>query len=169
MVAVVIYVGVDPGGKWTGVITRHRSRLLYAATVTNQGDWMPTNAYLDEVRATVSAAVVAASPTTKGPGQRITVAIEGLNEPSPHLGIINVRGLIGAAAVYGTVLSTFDGVVIVPPGGNGSAPLGTYPSALVGSNERVGTGKMRHCRSAWDVSLTAEQQLRLEGVPRLAV
>jgi hypothetical protein len=140
-------VGVDPGGTYTGVIARHGPRLLYGATVTRDGT-VPD--YLVEVCATIDRAVDAVHRelNTASPG----VAVEDLNEPTPHLGLTNLKGLIGAAQVLGAVLCTHPDAVIVAPGGHGSAPLATYPPALVGDREVVGTGKARHMRSAFDVA-----------------
>jgi len=54
--------------------------------------------------------------------------------------------------VLGAVLYAHPDAIIVAPGGHGSAPLTTYPAALVGDREVVGTGKRRHLRSAWDIA-----------------
>lgn len=145
-------VGVDPGGRSTGVVTRHADRLLYAATVTRDGTLAD---YLTEVTCTVTKAVACAVTDQAGTTDPIVtpiVAVEDLNEPTPHLGLTNVRGLIGAAEVLGAVLHAYPTAVLVPPGRHGSAPLDTYPPALVGARERQGTGKARHVRSSWDVA-----------------
>jgi len=145
-------VGVDPGGRQTGVVTRRGERLFYGATVTRE---VPMPAYVAEVVDTIRRACGMAPG-----GDLLVVAVEGVNAPSPHLGLTNVAGLLDTAMVLGAVLHAYPEAVVVPPGGHGSAPLATYPSALVGKGEVVGTGKRRHMRSAWDAAGAA----RVPGV-----
>lgn len=145
-------VGVDPGGRWTGVVARDGNRLLYAATVTRSASM---SEHIAEVDATIIRALAAVHRYQLLAGktvERPVVAVEGLNPPTPHLGMTSVAGLIETAQVLGGVLHAQPRAVIVAPGGHGSAPLSCYPPALVGEREVVGTGKSRHMRSAWDVA-----------------
>lgn len=145
------------------MIARDDRRLVYAATVTLDGC---RSDYLAEVGRTIVAAVDAVYRDQLLNGLPVCpalVAVEDLNEPTPHLGLTNVGGLIGAAMVLGAVVFAYPAAVIVPPGGHGAAPLATYPSRLVGPRELKGTGKLRHLRSAWDVSGAAPVVMRLAG------
>lgn len=88
------------------------------------------------------------------------VAIEGVQKPSPFMGksgnvsFTNVNGLLGTAMVLGAVLAALPAIV-VPPGGNGSDPMGVYPVELRPTRGKgAGGDKLRHERSAWDVAGT---------------
>lgn len=155
----VAVIGVDPGGRFTGVIARVGPRLLYGATVTRD-DCVPS--YLVEVRRTIEAAIDAVYRAQRYPVLTPIVAVEDLNEPTPHKGLINVNGLIGTAQVLGAVLCAHPTAIIVAPGGHGSAPLPAYPAALVGSREVAGTGKKKHMRSGWDIAGVAATLERTE-------
>ena len=150
-------VAVDPGGRHTGVVARLDGRLLYGATVTRTSSMA---GYVAEVVDTVRRGCDIA-----GDADRVLVAVEGLNPPSAamRLGAISFAGMLDTATVLGAVLVSFPDVVVVSPGGNGSALLASYPAALVGSGEKVGTGQRRHMRSAWDVAGTAARCCR--GTP----
>ena len=97
------------------------------------------------------------------------VAVEGLHVPTPHMGMTSVKGLIDTARVLGWVEWVACQVwgdqgpfVSVPPGGHGTAPRSTYPPELIGAREGPKlTGRLRHCRSAWDVAGAAPSYWRL--------
>lgn len=149
---IVPVIGIDPGGVSTGVIARLGPRVIYGATVTRDGK---VTDYLAEVGRTIERAIDKVwrdQNLNSLPIQTCVIAVEDLNEPSPHMGLTNVGGLIGAAQVLGAVIYAYPAAVIVAPGGHGSAPLSTYPASLVGKREVVGTGKFRHLRSAWDLA-----------------
>lgn len=140
-------VGVDPGGRFTGIVARAGDVAVWAAVVTRDADGDMAR-YLDEVEEAMLDAVhhhgVDAS--------RVQVAVEGLVAPSPHMGMVSLQGLLDTAVVLGAVMGRWDECVVVPPGDNGAGPLASYPARLVGSREKVGEGKARHARSAWDVA-----------------
>lgn len=153
MTAVV--VGVDPGGRFTGVVTRHGDDLLaHTLLVRGQKDGLHT--WVREVVGNVRWHV----DQTIEHGAAYVVACESLNDPTPQMGTMAVRGLLDTAAVIGGLLAVFNGVVLVPPGGNGSGPRQAYPPALWG-RELKGTGAKRHLRSAWDVAGAAVMVARL--------
>ncbi len=138
-------LGIDPGGRATGYCLLDGDTLLSAGVVTRDGeDWARYYAELTDL-----------VPATLPP---LVVAIEGLSKPCPHLGLTNVSGLISTARVLGVVEAHAHvhghHVVIIPPGRNGSAPLATYPPALVGPRDNGG-GILRHARSAYDVARAA--------------
>lgn len=139
-------LGVDPGGQETGLVLVVDGKLVAHEVVQRKGsslqEWVV--AVWDAV-----CDVMEAEPF--GPFT-VLVCVEDVNAPNPHLGLIQVRGLLDAAAVLGVVLANSKTVQLVPPGGHGSAPLRAYPPELVGPNEPRGTGVLRHCRSAWDIA-----------------
>lgn len=138
-------VGVDPGGRYCGVVTRTGDAAVWAAVITRDGDMA---GYLVEVRAAIRDAVAVVDQA----GGTATVAVEGLVKPSPHMGVISLQGLLDTAVVLGAVMAWYPDAVVVPPGENGAGPLLSYPSRLVGARERVGEGVARHARSAFDVA-----------------
>lgn len=148
----MIVAGIDPGQKDTGVIIRDGDTLLAYRVVSHQG-W-DTRAVIDEIRELMI-----------GPWEELTIGVEGVTQPGGFRdgkkSIISWTPLLCTAGVLGAVLATWPMAVIVPPGGNGSAPLFAYPKQLVGARETTGTaGRFRHLRSAWDVA---------GAVPRLLV
>jgi len=95
------------------------------------------------------------------------VALEGVVPITPHAGDkpINPTGLVYAAVVLGACAARFPNAAIVRPGRMGSNVLAAYPAQLVSDGERrrvgwemrVGTGQLRHARSAYDVAQAAKQ------------
>lgn len=159
-----LIVGVDPGGKTTGVIARQRQELLVAELVVNDDAPEVSAGYLREVLTVLDSLVVRARQRKLS----LFVAVEDVIEPNPHLGIANMRGLLATAQVLGAVRcwseDTCD-IVVVRPGGHGSAPLRSYPPALVGDREgRAGTGKLRHARSAWDIAAAGVTERMLQSL-----
>lgn len=162
----MIVLGVDPGGASTGFVLRD-GRTLLAHDVLDR-DTAPRTLW---VEACVEAANNMALEATVD-----LVAIEDLNDPSPHMGMTSVRGLIDTAVVIGALVCwaqdpvTGVDVTLVPPGRHGRAAegygraglLAAYPHELVGPQETSGTGRLRHARAAWDCAgAAAKQQLRL--------
>lgn len=158
----MIVTGVDPGARWTGVVVRDGDLLVRHELIGSAG--LSTARYL--------AAVIDAMEFFPG-----WVAVEDLVEPTPHMGMTSVAGLIGTAQVIGAVLAIRDDAVLVAPGGHGATPdlspgpvldacmAEQYPAGLIGTRERGAyQGRLRHCRSAWDVAGAALVQLRREEV-----
>ena len=138
-------VGVDPGGRFTGVVARRADAAVWAAVITRDGDMA---SYLVEVHR----AIIDAGLTHHDPAAGVNVAVEGLVKPTPHMGTISLQGLLDTAVVLGAVMAWYPDAIVVPPGDNGAGPLGAYPSRLVGAREKLGAGHARHARSAWDVA-----------------
>lgn len=158
-------LGVDPGGQSTGMVVRDRDRLV-GWHLCSRGH-QPIADYIDQL---LGMAVDLAHDTADAGGLDL-IAIEGLNDPSPHMGMTSVRGLIDTATVIGALLawSGIDGDplgLLVDPGGHGSAAeglgraglLACYPHQLVGDREDKGAGRLRHVRSAWDVAAAGARQ-----------
>lgn len=154
-------VGIDPGGRDTGLILVDGARVS-GRSVRSGGELLPVSQdYVQAVLAEVAELVASTS-------ERVVVCVEGVTRPSWHVqasashgAAANPTGLIAAAVVLGAVMGAYPHAVVVPPGGNGSKPLGAYPAGLVSEGERrksgwelrVGSGKLRHQRSAWDVAV----------------
>lgn len=139
-------VGVDPGGKTSGLVLRQASALRRFALVEHR-DGESDQSYLTRVVGHVHEFMLSAPPGA-------VVACEDITHPNPHLGIANVMGLLGTAEVIGAVkimaVVRAWPLLMVPPGGHGSQVLAGYPSELVGAREKAGGGRLRHARSAWD-------------------
>lgn len=133
-------IGVDPGGQHTGIVVVEDGRLTAKSLIGRDA-----NETIEDYARYVARHVA-------GQADGRLVAVEGVRRPSPHLGMIDVTGLLDAAVVLGAVVASCDPVMVVPPAGHGSGPLMAYPAELVGPNEPAGTGRLKHCRSAWDVA-----------------
>lgn len=139
------FIGVDPGAKETGVVVRTGETIWWQSVLTG------TPAEI--VREVRDLWLDLLHPI---------LAVEDLNAPNPHVGMMNPASLIGTAKVLGAILGAFPEAIVVPPGGNGSGPLSAYPEALRPTRGKgAGKDKLRHCRSAWDVSLAAERMMRV--------
>ncbi len=146
-------LGVDPGGRFTGLCLRSPDGGVVEFAVLDRNDYTNSDGY--------RRAVVNAVRNLAGLGLRVpsTVAVEDLNPPSPHMGMVSVQGLLGTGVILGAVLTAADplgGAIRVPPSGHGGKPLVAYPPELHGAREtnlrQVGTGKLRHARSAYDIA-----------------
>ena len=146
-------LGIDPGGTQTGLCLVKANGNPVEACVVERNKELGEGAYVGEV---VQVCTDYASRLPKS-----MVAVEGVVKPRSHfrgqVSFINVEGLIGAAMVLGAVLAVWPDAFVIPPASNGSGALESYPPMLVGPRETKGGGWMRHCRSAYDVALTARR------------
>lgn len=146
-------VGVDPGGQSTGIVARYGDTLVCQSLV-REAACANGLTYRQAVMDEVEEAVIRARDAC-GFVEPI-VALERINPPNPHMGMISVKGSLDTAAVIGWVQERAAArgwrLVMVPPGGHGSHLLAAYPRRLVGPREKTGTGKLRHVRSAWDIA-----------------
>lgn len=145
-------VGVDPGGRSSGVVVRNRDAVAAPPLVVVRRAAETMGAYCWRVASAVKLA---------SDDGGLLIAVEDVNAPTPQMGTIAVAGLLGTAQVLGAVTSRRWDVIVVPPGGHGSAPLATYPPELVGEREHKGAGVLRHARSAFDVALAGHQMARI--------
>lgn len=144
-----LVVGIDPGGRWTGLIARQGDELLDHAVLEHSGGGggMVSAEYLVAVVGWVAHWV-----------DEMEAEIVGIEEATPPSWRIDGEvspmapgSLIGLGQVIGAVQAYYPDAIVVPQ--SGTAPLSTYPKALVGPRERTGTGgKLRHARSAWTVA-----------------
>lgn len=167
-----VVLGIDPGGQFTGVVMRDGRNLLDHAVLRRQKNSIED--YLERVLGEIGS--IHARHSLQG--KPVTVAVEGLNPPIPHLGLTNVQGLIDTARILGAIQATWPHAVLVEPGGHGSTPdlpkgrildawmAQHFPAALLGAREIGGsyTGILKHARSSWDVSLAAERQMLVGAV-----
>lgn len=153
----MIVLGVDPGGRHTGLVARRGRELLGFRLSTRMDD--DIRLYIDQVLAD------ATDLWGRHDDGVDLVAIEDLVDPTPQMGVTSVRGLIDTATVLGAVVAwaQLDGppaAELVRPGGHGSVAAGlgragllaAYPAHLVGDREDAGAGRLTHCRSAWDIA-----------------
>lgn len=161
-----VVLGVDPGGRQTGLVVRYGSACLAADLVTRDGpETFPGADYLAEVVEAIGGLLVYASqdlPELAGAGWPL-VAVEGVVHPNGHVRMINAAGLLGTATVLGAVLAHFPAALVVPPAGNGAGPRSAYPAALWPPTEKRGAGRCRHLRSAWDIAEAGAFLARLEA------
>lgn len=160
----MIVLGIDPGGAGTGlVLVNTGADAVLAHRLVEREDRDEVAAYLDRLTTAIEELLAADAPVPE------LVAIEGLVEPSGHLGIANTRGLLDAAEALGWVRCYCRGLpvptIIVRPGGHGAAPLNAYPSELASARERKGTGRLRHVRSAFDVARAGAKLHRHAALP----
>lgn len=173
------WLGIDPGGRDTGVVALDRARLdvprlITGVVVTREVDEDTVDQtrgveigprYLAQVLAAVEGAIAAAVNATEC--VRVRLAVETVVPPNPHVtrrdgrSLTNPKDAIAAAIVLGAVLTRWPDTVRVPPSRNGAALLATYPPELVTAGERrLGLNRpaqhnaqVCHLRSAWDVAL----------------
>ncbi|MBA2336570.1 MAG: hypothetical protein H0V96_02230 [Acidimicrobiia bacterium] len=149
-------VGVDPGAKTTGIVFRRGYELL--------GYWLVDMATVGGVPD--CGRVVDAVARVVEPAWDTLVAVEDVKAPNPHLGVTNPAGIIATARLLGWIehwaATRRANLIVVPPRGHGTGPLAAYPAQLVGAREKTGTGQLRHCRSAWDISYGGEKLWRLQ-------
>lgn len=156
------FVGIDPGGRETGIVARHKGDLLYHSVIrrASEGPW-PDSGYLAELVDGIDEAAQAAL-TMCG---IVTIAVEGVTEPSPFIDgkkqFTNVAGLVATGVALGAVLIAFPASVVCPPGGHGSHPPAMYPPDIRPAPNGRGHDRNRHARSAWDVAGAAPRQRRL--------
>lgn len=151
-----LVIGIDPGGKSTGIIaataTNRLNGLLAAVTVqaNARGNQLPDGYYLQEVENTILEMI-----DVHGQDRDVLIGIEGISHPNPHMGLANIMALLATAAVYGHVLGVWPQTVVVEPGHNGSQSMLTYPEPLRAKPGGKGHDNLRHKRSAWDVAQKA--------------
>jgi len=151
-----IFIGIDPGPKYTGVVVRQGEEVLHASTYVRPKDMLPIT-WAVTVTNLVLTDVIAKYPEAK-------VGIEGVTVPNAYnggkLAMINPKSTIHLGIVVGAFAFALPDAVIVRPGKNGSQPVypaclsGRRPSELAGTN--AGAGTRNHEKSAYDVAGLAE-------------
>jgi hypothetical protein len=174
-----IWIGIDPGVTWTGIVVRSGSTLLHH-DVVDAGQ-------VPNYRAALAGGIAAAWLTCAETGGDPGIAIEDWNRPTPQLGQVRPAELMALADTVGYCHGWCEGkfgtdlVMRVPPTGHGRRPLSTYPRPLVTDGEwrvavrdrsfhqpaRANTD-LRHARSAWDVAGAGAMQWRLNTAIAIA-
>lgn len=167
-------LAVDPGARQAGAVVRRGRDLKAWVTVLRDDPTSPVAEWAGEVCDALETMVGwYDAPST-------VLAVEGVNAPSPHMGMTNVAPTLDTAWVAGAVGAWGRDlglpVLVVPPARHGAPVEGLtgraarqvllqkYPDVLVGPRETTGSGKghLQHARAAWDVAGAAALQLRLE-------
>lgn len=172
------WVGVDPGSRDTAIVTRVGAELVAFAIIERVMDEAPGHgvgaAYIEQVCEAVDDARLAAVFDPEGRRRRVRLGIEGLVPPTGFRGgkvqFANPRDLIAVALVVGGLLRENPDAILVRPDSHGRRALITYPQAIVTPGEAARglrraapqNTRMRHARSAWDITLSAE---RLANLP----
>ncbi len=162
-----LVVAADPGARHTGLCVRRGDELVEHLLLVRHPDddlcaWvnLNTRAVMDLWRRQLPTWMVWHDGRFR-PVPAL-VACEDLNEPSPHMGLTNVRGLVDTACVVGALMHTFGSrLVLVPPGKHGQGPRQAYPDALWGAREKKGTGVLSHARAAWDQAAAAADMVKM--------
>lgn len=148
-------LAVDPGGERCGIVVRRGDDLLTWSLVERGGE---TSAEWAEV-------VLSYVDELIGDRQPDVIAIEGVGEPNPHLGMINVAALLDTAVVFGAFVATIgaDTAVIVEPAGFSKAAQQPrriveqlFPQALCAPP----LPRLKDVRSAWLIAERAALQHR---------
>lgn len=158
------WIGVDPGAKRTGLVLRNGAdclgwrTIVRAHTETEIGPgpeyWTAIETGINDL---TNAAHHAGIPTP-------LLAIEGITRPKGFVGgkreFADPTSLIALGMTFAAIYNTHPEAVIIPPGGNGSGMLTTYPEQLITPGERrgglrrkaLGNSLVSHARSAWDLA-----------------
>jgi hypothetical protein len=145
----VTMVGVDPGGRYTGIVTRSGDGVSACCVMTRTtGDDLPDKEYIDEVLREIASQLEQAD----------CLAVEGLvvphgRRPDGESTIMTVAGIMGTAMIFGAVVARWPHVIVVSPGANGALPEFAYPERIR-KRTRLG-GPSTHARSAYDVAKSA--------------
>jgi hypothetical protein len=160
-----VVMGIDPGYRDTGITVVASApgavlpSLLAGVTVRREtpatpGTSLTEGAYLDLVEHALDELA-----------ERFAIAAVGIEDvlaPSPHLGTINVTGIIATGVTAGScrawARARFGSarVAMVRPRRNGSGHPAAYPVELLDRGGKVApSGKRRHERSAYDVARAA--------------
>lgn len=159
-------VGIDPGCRETGLVARQGRHLVGAWLIArDDGSALPTASYCAEVLDGVQVAIARVSRYGSDVWAPF-LAVEGLvvprgRNPQGEAMVMDVTGLLGTAVVLGAILAVHPDIRVIQPGSHGSLPRGAYPAALFGPREQKGHGKLRHCRSAWDIAEAAIRRGRM--------
>ncbi|KWW97382.1 hypothetical protein LI90_4354 (plasmid) [Carbonactinospora thermoautotrophica] len=171
-----VVLGVDPGRRWTGLAVRSGAACLAHRVVERAGDEDGGFRGVG-VGPAYLAAVLAAVDELAAAHDVDLVAVEGVTRPSWHVrdraggarAAADPTGVLGAAIVLGAVLGHRPDAILIPPGHNGDMPLYAYPAELVSPAERrngmnrIGSGLLRHARSAYDIAGQAILVARLRA------
>ncbi|MDV6267049.1 hypothetical protein [Rhodococcus globerulus] len=160
-----VTLGIDPGARSTGLCVLSGGEILAHQTVTSEGDIFPAQRRYVLAVLEAGAVLLQIHDVTH-------VAVETITRPSWHMkgrAAADPTALLATAEVLGAVLGVDWPVNVtqIRPNKNGSRPLGAYPDELIspaerrkkGWEHRIGSGQLRHARSAYDVARLASSKL----------
>lgn len=165
----MIVAGVDPGAKWVAYVVADlaaSASMVLEFDVWERDRGEDVYAFARRVGDLIGASV---AEWADGQPDPLLVGLEGMNSPTPHLGMTQVRHIVETFYVLGYLEAAVGWAggytVIVPPGRHGTGLLAAYPDFLVGARETTGTGKSKwqHLRAAWDVAHAAEGMANMRG------
>jgi len=155
-------LGMDPGGRESGLVVRQGDALVaHAVEVRADRGRMPDGRYVRQVLARCSALLADADVGPRD--DSLIVAVEGVaywpERQQKGKAPRDQRGLYGTAMILGAILARWPRATIVKPGGNHGGLHGlAYPDAIRPPVNGAGTDRLRHARSAWDVSYRGERE-----------
>lgn len=164
----MIVVGIDPGGRGTGLVVRRNKELLdhkVVRRVAAKEIEIPDDIYLRSVLGQITYMLDNIAISLR---EKSNIAVELVQAPKVFYKegkpiFVKTESLIAVSMVFGAVISRFD-CLLVKPNKNGSRGKENYPDELWGEREGPkGTGILRHARSAWDVAGDAIEQLGVYG------
>jgi hypothetical protein len=148
----MIVLGIDPGGRNTGIVLRDRDVLLgWQLAVRRSTAKQVDGPYIRHVLACALGLIADASPDD------YIVAVETVAwwpDKGQHR---NHTGLYGTAMVVGGILARWPDAVVVDAG-RGVANLHpqAYPAAIRPPVNGAGKDRLNHVRAAWDHSHAGE-------------
>jgi hypothetical protein len=155
-----IVIGIDPGGRYTGVSVRNGDEVLLSSTYVRP-ETTPIVTWAVNVADMIIADVIDKFPDAR-------IGIEGISDPKGFSGgkkaPINPKYIIHAATVLGAIAAKLPNAVIIKPGKNGSGEI--YPDVLNGRRPKDlpgisdGATTRNHERSAFDVAGEVEGYIR---------
>ncbi len=159
----MIVTFVDPGSRWTAVVTRDLTRGLDGLRGWSVHDRreLSTEDAVGEIVEEVDRQAAEATGLVGWTGLDLRVGVENTVAPSSHIGgkvrRINPEQIIATAQVVGAMIARFGATVIDPAGfgapvASRAVLVATYPAELIGPRETTGSGKSprQHARAAWD-------------------
>lgn len=157
-------LGIDPGGRNTGIVCRRGEDLLGWTLCRRQGTArMPDGRYLSEVRAACTAVLEQAGLDYRDRDAYVVGVEEVAWWPASKQARMagqaprDQRGLYGTAMVVGGILTRWPAAIVVPSG-RGVANLhpGSYPAPIRPPVNGEGKDRMKDVRAAWDHSHATE-------------
>jgi hypothetical protein len=172
-----LWIGIDPGHTWTGLVLRDGNEIVAQRTLERaqvEGSICVGPRWFDEITHAIDIQQRTAARAIQELGRTWGgMAIEGVEAACGFRDgkkqFARPEHLMGLAATWGAIVARYPDITNVPPGGNGSELLVTYPEALITPAEKrkglmrkaLKGSKVSHCRSAFDVARKAEQMARV--------
>lgn len=157
-----MWIGVDPGARWTAAVARSEQDEVIAMNVVDRLVIDPDSKHV--TMPYLMAVDIALTEVWQRAGVDSRVAIEDVTAPIGYE-FIRPSDMIGLGTVLGFLVGRWEDAVLVRPAKHGSRPFHTYPLELTTVGERrhatrantwsrpaPKSSNIRHARSAWDVA-----------------